>query len=61
MRIDSTFKEYLTERGITLGTLDFDSEEYRQWASRFNSAKFQLIHGTADAEELSDENLPHAV
>jgi hypothetical protein len=60
MTEDTTFKEFLAERDISLAQLAYNSEEYRELARQFNEAKLQLAEAKPEAAELartSEEDL----
>lgn len=42
MTIDTTFKEFVDERGINFFQLDFGSRKYRSLVETFNKAKSEL-------------------
>ena len=42
MNIDTTFKEFVDERGINFLQLDFGSRKYRSLVETFNKAKSEL-------------------
>ena len=42
MTIDTTFKEFVDERGINFFQLDFGSRKYRSLVEAFNKAKSEL-------------------
>jgi len=42
MNIDTTFKEFVDERGINFLELDFGSRRYRSLVEAFNNAKSEL-------------------
>ena len=51
MTIDTTFKEFVDEKGIDFFLLDFGSRNYRKLVEAFNSAKSRLA-----AEEEAEEH-----
>jgi hypothetical protein len=51
MTIDTTFKEFVNENGITFCVLDFSSRKYRSLVEAFNNAKSKL-----SAEEETRDN-----
>ena len=42
MKADTTFKEFVEERGISFCLLEFGSKEYRRLVRAFNRAKLKL-------------------
>ncbi len=49
MTKDTTFKEFVEEKGITFTRLVYDSDEYRELARQFNEAKLELTSQDAEA------------
>ena len=54
MNIDTTFKEFVDERGINFLQLDFGSRKYRSLVEAFNNAKSEL---GAEAEAREHEKI----
>jgi hypothetical protein len=50
MTADTTFKQYIMEKGFSLSLLDFGSRRYRNLVKAFNEAKLKL-----EAEEEARE------
>jgi hypothetical protein len=50
MTAETTFKEYVEEKGLTFSLLDFGSPEYVDLVEAFNKVKFRL-----EAEEEARE------
>lgn len=57
MTTDTTFKEFLAEKGVSLARLAYNSEEYRDLARQFNEAKFQLIQEKQKTEGDEEEEM----
>jgi hypothetical protein len=51
MKADTTFKEFVEERGISFCLLEFGSKEYRGLVKAFNRAKLRL-----EAQEEATEH-----
>jgi hypothetical protein len=54
MTIDTTFKEFVEEKGINFCLLDFGSRKYRKLVGAFNKIKFKL---EADEEAREYEKI----
>lgn len=58
MNRDTTFKEFVGEKGIDFTQLVYNSNEYRELARQFSQAKLELVQEKPAAGECqgSEEN-----
>jgi hypothetical protein len=55
MTQNTTFKEFVEERGLNFSLLGFDSPEHEELAAAFNKAKLALIEGEITREHEEDK------
>lgn len=58
MTKDTTFKEFVEDRGIDFTQLVYNSNKYRELARQFNEAKLELVQENPASEACQevDEN-----